>query len=513
MSEHDDVGQGDASEPWRRLEPQAPSTPEQDEPAAPAETDEGSTPAPGETPTEPVAPVAPAAATDAASVTPPPDTSEIPVAAPPDAPLSPWAAPVGAAPPAGEASGWAAAGAAASATGTGWGAPPPPSGTWGAPPVSPGPVGGRDRNGGGMKQMLIGALIGAVVAALVSAGVYIGVDNDSSSTPKTTVASARNTSVFATPSDVHAILERVEPAVVAVTTGAAANDVFGQSSGSSGGAGTGVVISSDGFIVTNNHVVSDSGGRIEVTFNDGTHKQATLVGNDASADLAVVKVDANGLTPAALGDSDKLVVGDEVIAIGNALALPGQPSVTRGIVSALNRSIDTEVNTTLDHMIQTDAAINPGNSGGPLVNSDGQVVGINTAIADPSEAQNVGFAIAINQAKPIIEDLRKGKKVEPAFLGVVTQTVTPAIANQLNLKATSGAVVQRVEQGSPADDAGIQQGDVIQKIDAATIKTAQDVGSAVRTHHAGDKVTVVVDRAGTSKTFTVTLGSRPENLG
>jgi S1-C subfamily serine protease len=513
VSEHDDVGQGDASEPWRRLEPQAPSTPEQDEPAAPAGTDEGSTPAPGETPTEPVAPVAPAAATDAASVTPPPDTSEIPVAAPPDAPLSPWAAPVGAAPPAGEASGWAAAGAAASATGTGWGAPPPPSGTWGAPPVSPGPVGGRDRNGGGMKQMLIGALIGAVVAALVSAGVYIGVDNDSSSTPKTTVASARNTSVFATPSDVHAILERVEPAVVAVTTGAAANDVFGQSSGSSGGAGTGVVISSDGFIVTNNHVVSDSGGRIEVTFNDGTHKQATLVGNDASADLAVVKVDANGLTPAALGDSDKLVVGDEVIAIGNALALPGQPSVTRGIVSALNRSIDTEVNTTLDHMIQTDAAINPGNSGGPLVNSDGQVVGINTAIADPSEAQNVGFAIAINQAKPIIEDLRKGKKVEPAFLGVVTQTVTPAIANQLNLKVTSGAVVQRVEQGSPADDAGIQQGDVIQKIDAATIKTAQDVGSAVRTHHAGDKVTVVVDRAGTSKTFTVTLGSRPENLG
>jgi S1-C subfamily serine protease len=412
----------------------------------------------------------------------------------------------------GAAAGAGAATGAAAGASPGWA--PTASGSAGGgwtTPASPTPSGSP--SGGGMKQTLLGALVGALVAAIVSAGVYIGVDRDNSSNPRTTVPAARNTSVFAQPSDVHAILEKVEPAVVAITTGAAANDVFGQSSGSSGGAGTGVVISSDGLIVTNNHVVSDSGGRIEVTFNDGTHKQATLVGNDASADLAVVKVDATGLTPAALGDSDKLVVGDEVIAIGNALALPGQPSVTRGIVSALNRSIDTEVNTTLDHMIQTDAAINPGNSGGPLVNSAGQVVGINTAIADPSEAQNVGFAIAINQAKPIIEDLRKGKKVEPAFLGVVTQTVTPAIANQLNLKVTSGAVVQRVEQGSPADDAGIQQGDVIQKIDATTIKTAQDVGSAVRTHHAGDKVTVVVDRAGTSKSFTVTLGSRPENLG
>jgi serine protease Do len=301
--------------------------------------------------------------------------------------------------------------------------------------------------------------------------------------------------------------------VVAVTTGAAANDVFGRSPGSNGGAGTGVVISADGFIVTNNHVVSDASGRIEVTFNDGTHKRASLVGNDPSADLAVVKVDATGLTPAVLGDSDKLVVGDEVIAIGNALALPGQPSVTLGIVSALNRSIDTEVNTTLDHMIQTDAAINPGNSGGPLVNSAGQVVGINTAIADPSEAQNVGFSISINQAKPIIDELRKGKTIQPAFLGVVTQTVTPAIANQLDLKVTTGAVVQRVEQGSPADDAGIQQGDVIQKIDSTTITGAQAVGTAVRKHRPGDKVTVVVDRSGSSKSLSVTLGARPENLG
>src|SRR5205807_2505461 len=116
---------------------------------------------------------------------------------------------------------------------------------------------------------------------------------------------------------------------------------------------------------------------------------------------------------------------------------------------------DTQINTTLDHMIQTDAAINPGNSGGPLVNSAGQVVGINTAIADPSQAQNVGFAIAVNQAKPIVDELRAGKIIQPAFLGVVTQTVTPAIANQLNLKVTTGAVVQRVEPNSPADNGGV----------------------------------------------------------
>jgi S1-C subfamily serine protease len=374
------------------------------------------------------------------------------------------------------------------------------------------PAGGR--GGGGLRQTLFGALVGALVAALVSAGVYLGVDKDGSDNPRPTVAAARNTSAFTGPSDVHSVLEKVQPAVVAVTTGAAAGDgLFGKAPSSSGGAGTGLVITSDGYIVTNNHVVSGAGTRIEVTFNDGTHRRATLVGQDPPADLAVLKTDAAGLSPATLGDSDKIVVGDEVIAIGNALALPGQPSVTRGIISALNRSIDTQINTTLDHMIQTDAAINPGNSGGPLVNSAGQVIGINTAIADPSQAQNVGFAISINQAKPIVEELRKGKSIQPAFLGVITQTVTPAIENQLNLKVGTGAVVQRVEPSSPADNAGIQQSDVIVKVGNAQVKQAQDVGNAVRGHRPGDKVTIVVNRGGTTKSFDVTLASRPENLG
>jgi serine protease Do len=302
--------------------------------------------------------------------------------------------------------------------------------------------------------------------------------------------------------------------VVAIPPNSAAGDgLFGGGSGGGGGAGTGVVISRDGYIVTNNHVVDGSGGRVEVTFNDGTHQRATVVGTDPSADLAVVKVGTSNLTAAALGDSDKLVVGDEVVAIGNALALPGQPSVTRGIVSALNRSIDTEVGSTLDHMIQTDAAINPGNSGGPLVNSNGEVVGINTAIANPAEAQNVGFAIAINQAKPIIDELRQGRSVQPAYLGVVTQSVTPAIQRQLDLKVSSGAVVQRVESSSPADSAGIRQGDVIVKVGDKDVKSAQDVGNAVRSHRPGDKVTIVVNRDGANRSLDVTLGARPENLG
>ena len=491
MSEHDDAGGGD-------------ETPAADEPTLPGTT------SPWNPPETPTSPSPSAAAPDASE----PATSPTPAV--PPAPAQPDE------PPAGTPSGtWAAAAGGTPGAGYGpppgtpWSAPAPPSGGWGGPPASSAPA--RGGRGGGLRQVLLGAIVGAIVAALVASGMFLAFDDDHSNGPNTAVAAARNTSVFAKPADVHAVLEKVEPAVVAITTGSAAGDgLFGGGSGNgngNGGAGTGVVISRDGYIVTNNHVVDGSGGRVEVTFNDGTHERATVVGTDPSADLAVVKVSSSNLTPAALGDSDKLVVGDEVIAIGNALALPGQPSVTRGIVSALNRSIDTEVGTTLDHMIQTDAAINPGNSGGPLVNSNGEVVGINTAIANPAEAQNVGFAIAIDQAKPIIDELRQGKSVQPAYLGVVTQTVTAAIQRQLDLKVSSGAVVQRVESGSPADSAGIQQNDVIVKVGDTNVTSAQDVGNAVRSHRPGDKVTIVVNRDGTSRSIDVTLGSRPENLG
>ena len=227
--------------------------------------------------------------------------------------------------------------------------------------------------------------------------------------------------------------------------------LFSGRGSSSGGEGTGFVIAPDGVIVTNNHVVEGAGGRIEVVFNDGTARKATVLGRSPELDLAVIRAqNVSGLPTVQLGSSAELVVGDDVVAIGNALALDGGLSVTRGIISAKGRTVDTDANTSLYNMLQTDAAINPGNSGGPLLNSRGQVVGINTAIANPGEAQNVGFAISIDSARPIIDQLRAGQAVELAYLGVQTKTVTPAIANELKLASPTGAVVVRVQPRTAA---------------------------------------------------------------
>ena len=197
------------------------------------------------------------------------------------------------------------------------------------------------------------------------------------------------------------------PAVVAIV------DDGGPDSG--GAAGTGFVISSDGVIVTNNHVV-EGATKIQAQFSDGTTLTAKVLGRDSSSDLAVIKVDGVNLPTIELGDSDQVQVGDDVVAIGNALALEGGLSVTRGIISGLHREVSTNSGGSLADVIQTDAAINPGNSGGPLVDAQGRVIGINTAIADPGSAQNVGFAIPISNAKAIIDQLRRGK--QPAYLGV-----------------------------------------------------------------------------------------------
>jgi serine protease Do len=286
-------------------------------------------------------------------------------------------------------------------------APGPDAWRASSPPAAPTGV-VRHQGVRSTRAVLAGAMVGALVGVLVTTGVLAASERGESGSLHPAVAVARNTSVFVNPMDVHAVLATVERAVVAITAGTAAGKpLLGQATPSVR-AGTGVVISSDGSILTNDHVISGAAGQIQVTFLDGTHTSATVGGEDPAADLAVLKVDATGLTPAVLADSDRAQVGDAVIAIGNALALAGQPTVTEGIVSALNRSVSTDVNTTLDHLIQTDAAINPGNSGGPLVNSSGQVVGINTAIADPTQAQHVGFAIPINQAKQSISTLREG---------------------------------------------------------------------------------------------------------
>jgi S1-C subfamily serine protease len=362
----------------------------------------------------------------------------------------------------------------------------------------------RERRKGRTRQLLLGALAGGLVGALVASGVFLVTDDNSSTTttrvieqPAKTITRPSNTIPGSL--DVAQIIEKVEPAVVAITTDGGPDN--------GGAAGTGFVITSDGYIATNNHVI-EGAGKISVAFNDGTTKSADLVGHDPSTDLAVLKVAETGLPAATLGNSDKVQVGDDVVAIGNALALEGGLSVTQGIISGTNRQVSTDAGSQLFGMLQTDAAINPGNSGGPLVNAQGQVIGINTAIANPSEAQNIGFAIPVSAAKPIIDDLQNGRK--PAFLGVATVTVTAAIARERNLSVDHGALVSNVTSGSPADDAGIKNGDVITSIAGNPVRTEQDVQTIVRSHRPGEQVPVVVDRNGTTKTLQATLATRPD---
>jgi S1-C subfamily serine protease len=302
------------------------------------------------------------------------------------------------------------------------------------------------------------------------------------------------------------VLSRVEPAVVTVQ----------QRLGSGTSNGTGMIISADGEVLTNNHVI-EGRGPIQVTlFNETKPRNATLVGNDATNDLALLKIDgASGLPVATLGDSDAVEVGDDVVAIGNALALPGGPTVTTGIISAKGRTLDQ-----LDGLLQTDAAINPGNSGGPLVDAKAEVIGINTAVLRGASgggggqpgAEGIGFAIASNTAKPIIDELRKAGggpiRTSGAFLGVTTVTVTPEIAARLSLGVDRGAIIQSVGGGSAADKAGMQANDVIVGIGGESVASVGDVGRIIRAKKPGDKIKVDLFRDGKQKSVDVELGQR-----
>ena len=310
--------------------------------------------------------------------------------------------------------------------------------------------------------------------------------------------------------DIQAILDKVQESVVTIeTSGDTGGGVFE-------GAGTGIVLSADGLVLTNAHVIGGS-DEIQVRLFDGANHQASLVGSSPDEDLAVIRVDGvDDLVPAELGSSDTLQVGEPVIAIGNALNLGGQPSVTQGIVSAKNRSIQgpgaggEDVN--LDNLVQTDAAINPGNSGGPLVDVSGQVVGVNTAII--ADSQNIGFAIAIDPVKAQIEDLQNGDgEITPdtAFLGVSTvdvSSVEDAVRTQLGIRADKGAFVAEVTPGTGADDAGLRAGDVIVAIDGKPVETSSEVADTVREHEPGDEIEITIERESKEQTLTATLGRR-----
>lgn len=309
------------------------------------------------------------------------------------------------------------------------------------------------------------------------------------------------------------IAEMLAPSIVRVEAGGAAIDQFGRAI-PGGGTGTGFIIRADGYIVTNNHVVTVGGNvdlpasEITVVLSDQRSLPATIVGRDPATDIAVLKVDVDGLVPARFGSSEEIRVGQDVVAIGFALGLEGAPTVTRGVVSAKNRSIEEQPYTIPD-AIQTDAGINPGNSGGPLVNARGEVIGINTAII--RGAQNIGFAIASALAEPIVEQLVATGRIERAYVGVGTVDVTPRIAASLGLPVEEGLAVTLVAEGSPAQAAGLEPNDVIVEIDGVSVANNGELLAVLAARLPGDEVTLVYYRDGEREETTVTLGERPDS--
>ena len=355
--------------------------------------------------------------------------------------------------------------------------------------------------------VLVAGGVGALVAAMVTASAFVLTKDDDpgtngpSSQPLTTAEPDPAQPASVAETDLRALLDRVRPAVVGIEIDAG----FDQ------GEGTGFIVTSDGVIVTNAHVAG-SADEILVRLSDGDLEPAELLGSDPTHDLAVIKIDREGLPTLPLGDSDPPVtqVGDGVIAVGNALGLEGELSVTTGIVSALDRTVPVQ-GTRLVSAIQTDAAINPGNSGGPLLNTRGEVIGINTAIAPTSVSNNVGFAISISSAKPIIEALRQGDEPRIAFLGVETETLTPQRADDEGVEATSGAIIVDIVEGAAADEAGLEIGDIVISIEGVTTPTTESLLRQIRRHRVGDAVELQVERDGDVETVIATLGRLPDD--
>ncbi|MBI4934186.1 MAG: trypsin-like peptidase domain-containing protein [Actinobacteria bacterium] len=346
----------------------------------------------------------------------------------------------------------------------------------------------------------------AVLCAALSAGVAYGTvqltQDDSSSVSIVQSGAGGSVATGSSGYDIYALLEKVEPAVAAVELGSGNGDTVTPVA-----AGSGVVISSDGLMVTNAHVVEavDGAGNaidnpvITVKMFDGTVRSAKVLGSSPDYDVALLQLDdTSNLTPLPLADASTFRVGDEVVAIGNALDLGDMPTVTRGIISALDRTLATTNTTTLRGLIQTDAAINHGNSGGALVNANGELVGINSA--GIPDAQNIGFAISVGTIEPLLADLKAGKEVSAAPIGYigVTLSETPA-----------GITVETVQPNTPASGAGIEPGDVIRTVNGTDVSTAEQLSVVLRGLAPGTKVDIVVERGGSEQTITLTLAERP----
>lgn len=304
------------------------------------------------------------------------------------------------------------------------------------------------------------------------------------------------------------IAARLTPSVVRVQTEAASLSDFGEVLPRRG-VGTGVIIDPAGHIVTSAHVVRADGrpaAKVTVVLSDGKTVSAATVGVDQPTDLAVLKIDEPGLAPAELGDASTAEVGEDVLAIGYALGLEGAPTVSAGVISARGRTV-REDPYVIDDALQTDAAINPGNSGGPLVDGQGRVIGINTAIV--AGARNIGFAISINAARPIIADLIDHGRVQRGYLGIATVDITPGLARSLNLSADRGVGISGIEDGSAAAIAGLQPDDILVGVGGREVDATGGLMAALTEHRPGERVTVDIVRNGRRMSVDVTLGEPP----
>ena len=302
------------------------------------------------------------------------------------------------------------------------------------------------------------------------------------------------------------VVKTLTPSVVNITTEIGGTASTGALSPS--GVGTGVIIDTEGHILTIDHVLEDARSTT-VTLHDGADYSAEIVGRDAATDLAVIKIYAGGLVPATLGKSSDLLVGEDVVAIGYALGFEGAPTVSKGVVSALGRTIDTDRHITMSDLIQTDASVNPGNSGGPLVNSMAEVIGINTAVI--RGVQGIGFAINIDDATLVAQQLVDQGFVRRGYMGVLYDTLNSILALRLGLDADAkGVLLRRVVPNTPAADAGLQPGDVIIEMGGQTLRNTAELSKLLMSHQSGDTLDIVVLRNSREVTVTITLGERPD---
>lgn len=315
------------------------------------------------------------------------------------------------------------------------------------------------------------------------------------------------TALSAFESQITEAVEKLSESVVSIDSVRVARE-FGYGFIPVEGKGSGVIIDPRGYVITNNHVI-DGAAKVQIHLKDGRSFIGEVVGADSATDVAVIKVDANNLPAASLGDSEKLKVGQIVLAIGNSLGLEGGPTVSMGVISALRRPLPG-ADFIFEGLIQTDTAINPGNSGGPLADLNGSVIGINTAMIP--FAQGVGFAIPVNTVKWVANQIfEKGRVVRP-WLGIVGTSLNKALARRYDLQGDSGVLVFEVDQRGPAYEAGLREGDIIVQIGSHEIRQMKDVLSALSKLHINDEVEVSLLRLGTRRKTTLSLMEAPVQM-